>query len=146
VYSTSLGGSTPCYSSLLVPLSAPTGSLTSSNIPDAPTSTVTIVNYVFTYQFTLQPSTPSGIGTTAKIGIGVGVGLGVGLGALLVSGYFFLRRKPRPENPQGSPKRMPEQLDSVPVQELYTLERPIELQETIYEMGSDGAKVLQITH
>jgi hypothetical protein len=142
IYSTSLGGDSPCYSSLLIPVSEPVATLTSSNVHNAPTSTVIIVDHVFTHKFALQPPQPSGIGETAKVGIGVGVGLV----ALLVLGFFLLKRNRRRKNLQGSPKRptapiysvwQPE-LDGAALQELETPRGPgrrIELEEPVWELG-----------
>lgn len=143
IYSTNLGGETPCYSSLLIPVSNPTATLTLSNVPNAPISTVTISDYVFTDKFALQPSTPSGIGETAKVGIGVGVVLGVCLGAILIFGFFHLKRNRPSRDPQGSPMRAiyipskPE-LDGIALQELESSRGPgrrIELQDNVWELG-----------
>jgi hypothetical protein len=89
IYSTSLGEQTPCYSTLVIPLSAPGASQTSSNSDSAPTSTVAIVDKIFTQKYTLQPVTPSGNGETAKLGIGIGVGAGI---VVILAVCFFLWR------------------------------------------------------
>jgi hypothetical protein len=124
-------------------VSKPTATLTLSNVPNAPISTVTISDYVFSDKFALQPSTPSGIGETAKVGIGVGVALGVGLIAILVFGFFLLKRNRRSRDLQGSPMRpihipsKPE-LDSIVLQELESSRGPgrrIELQDTVWELA-----------
>lgn len=139
IYSTSLGGETPCYSSLLIPVSEPITALTSSNVQSAPTSTVIIVDQVFTYKFDLLQSASSGIGEAAKIGIGVGVGLG----ALLVLGLFLLIRHYRSRNPPSLPIPPPytprqAELDSVALQELHAAKGPgprVELENTMSKPG-----------
>jgi hypothetical protein len=101
IYSTILGEGTPCYSSLLVPLSESIATLTSSYVDTAPTSTVAIVTQIFTRKFTLQQVAPSGIGEKTKLGIGIGVGLGVI--AILLLGFLFWKWKLRNQPPYRPP-------------------------------------------
>ena len=141
IYSTILGEGTPCYSSLLVPLSESIATLTSSYVDTAPTSTVAIVTQIFTRKFTLQQVAPSGIGEKTKLGIGIGVGLGVI--AILFLGFLFwkwkLRNQPpyRPPSPPkypANPHPNESELHGQARSELPVLpepERPVELQGAV---------------
>jgi hypothetical protein len=89
IYSTKLGEETPCYSNVVVPLSTPGTIQTASKSDSTPTSTILIVDIIFTQKYTLQPVTPRSNGENTKLGIGIGVGVGVVV--ILVIGFFLWR-------------------------------------------------------
>lgn len=109
LWSTTLGGQVPCYSSLSAKLTPPpipdtlvnggqmiTGSThttPSSTVPAATASqkpTLAIVNIAFSMQYPMVPGPKPALETKAKIGIGVGVtGAAVLIGVLL---WFVIRK------------------------------------------------------
>lgn len=112
LWSTSLGGQVPCYSSLSAKLTPPpipdtlvnggserkTGSLFTTTPTSVHASALTmsqkptlaIVNIAFSMQYPMVPPPEPALAKKAKIGIGVGVS---GAGILLVALLWFLIRK-----------------------------------------------------
>ncbi|KAH8648093.1 hypothetical protein BGZ60DRAFT_226620 [Tricladium varicosporioides] len=92
LFSTMLGGQTPCYSTITPYLTPPPlVAATSTGVTAKPTQAV--VNVVYAMAYPVKTATPSGgMPTAAKAGIGGGVGA-VALIALLALGAFFWRKK-----------------------------------------------------
>ncbi|KAF4634084.1 hypothetical protein G7Y89_g4025 [Cudoniella acicularis] len=89
LFSTDLGGQTPCYSTItpyLTPPPLPSPTATTSTHP-----TSAVVNVVYAMAYPVKSSTSSGMPTATKAGIGGGVGA-LALLVLVSIGAFFFRK------------------------------------------------------
>jgi hypothetical protein len=105
---------------------APTSSTSSpSNPSSGATSTTSSTSTPISTSTPAQKSSSSGLSSGAKAGVGIGVALGVV--ALLLGGYFFLRKA----------RRIPDLKDNPKAQEMYQPAPPAEMQATpaYAEMG-----------
>ena len=96
LWSTTFGDQTPCYSTLLNPLTPPpipdsiTSAIASSATSQKPISA--IVNVVYAMQYPVKPPPKAGLAPSAKIGIGAGAGGAALLFGLLISLLIWKHR------------------------------------------------------
>lgn len=96
LWNTAFGGQTPCYSTLLNPLTPPPipdsiiSAIASSATSQKPISA--IVNVVYAIKYPVKPPPKAGLATSAKIGIGAGAGGAALLFGLLISLLIWRHR------------------------------------------------------